>query len=47
MIIMPKIPVVTVKAMMPSTMPPIGISTGVVIIRVRPEGWLGLGAQGP
>jgi len=45
-IIAPKILVVTVKVMMPWTMPPIGISMGMVIIRVRLKGWLGLGAQG-
>ena len=44
----PEIPLVTVKAMGPLTMPPIGIPTGVVIIPVRLKRliWVGLGAQG-
>ena len=44
----PEILLVTVKVMGPVTMPPIGISTGVVIIRVRLKRWIwvGLGAQG-
>ena len=44
----PEILPVTVKGMRPSTMPPIGISMGVVIIRVRLKRWIwfGLGAQG-
>ena len=45
-IIAPKIPVLAPKVMMPSTMPPIGIATGVVIIVIRPTGRLGLSAQG-
>ena len=44
----PEILLVTVKVMRPWTMPPIGISMGVVIIRVRFKRWIwfGLGAQG-
>ena len=45
-IIVPKMPVVTFKVMMPRAMPAIIISMGVVIIRIRPMGRLGLGAQG-
>ena len=44
--IAPMIPVVTVKVTMPWTIPAIGISMGVVIIRLLPIRWLGLGAQG-
>lgn len=45
-IIVPKIPVVTVKVTMPWAMPPIGIAMGAVIIGIRPAGRLGLGGQG-
>ena len=39
---------VTVKGMMPGAIPAIGVSMGVVIIRVRLKRliWFGLGAQG-
>jgi hypothetical protein len=44
----PEILLVTVKGLRPWTMPSIGISMGVVIIRVRLKRWIwfGLGAQG-
>jgi hypothetical protein len=44
----PEILLAAGKGMSPWAMPPIGISTGVVIIRVRFKRWIwfGLGAQG-
>ena len=44
----PEMLLVTVKGMMPLAMPPIGISTRVMVFRVRPKRWIwfGLGAQG-
>lgn len=46
--VVPAILLVTVKVMRPGALPPIGISMGVVIIRVTLKRWIwvGLGAQG-